>query len=592
MSGPGTTDPSLESVQQAVDRLQAAVGQARLYGDTHPEARAALMRLQASVRSVGEWLGALELRTSPRGFVWRGEYVREETDERSGIGRHLHIEGIASLSLDPAIELDEVARLLEALGANLSLPRYEEETLESLLYQAELPNVAFHAVSELMDAEALSGRANDVDLSDHSELLGQIVEMRRQPGDAGRDLGAMARGERAPIAPNEADIWRLAADGEELEDSEAWAVRFSREGAEDADTIGRMRSALERERESEIVARAVGILLRASVGHLDEITAEQATELAGGAMRQLYRLGDAVGVFAAIDTGNEVARRMGRLDPEMRQQVRRFLSEHVAPLRIARMLRDLDPIDPVERATVQRVLAILPEPAVLAFLDGLRMDERTEANDRLRTLAAITVGRDMLAALGDVSRAPADRLVPLVQLVPTVVGDKVGTWIEALLRHPASQVRESVIGLIDGDLADALVGDLCGALLDRTRSVRDAALRVLTTHRPVQAMSRLDRMVTGEAFESADRAVRIDLCTALARLGGPRAASRLEGLLATRIGLFGNESAADTVYAAALGLAEVGGPNARAALEKGARSFAGARRNACVEALAVLDADE
>lgn len=589
MTGAGATDPSLESIQQAVDRLQGAVAQARLYGHTHPEARAALRRLQNTVHEVGEWLGALELRTSPRGFVWRGTVVREETDERAGIGRHLHIEGIATLSLDPGIDLDEIARLLEALGANLSLPRYEEETLESLLYQAELPHVSFHAVSELMDAEALSGRANDVDLSDHTAMLNQIVEMRRQPGDAGRDLGAMARGERAPIAPSEADIWRLAADGEPFEDAEAWAVRFSREGAEDADAIARMRGRLEAERESEVVARAVGILLRASVAHLDEMPPDQATELAGAAMRQLYRMGDAVGVFAAIETGNEVARRMGRLDPEMRQQIRRFLSEHVAPLRIARMLRDLDPIDPVERATVQRVLAILPEPALLAFLDGLRMDEPTDAGRRLCVLAGATVGRDMLAALGDVSRAPADRLVPLVQLVPTVVGDRLVTWVQALLRHPANQVREAAVALIDADLADEVAGDLCESLFDRTRSVRVAALDALTTLRPANATARLDRLVGGERFSGADRAVRIDLCTALARLGGIRAASRLEELLSTRLGLFGNDVAADTVYAAAMGLAEVGGPNARAALEKGARSLAGARRSACIEALAVLD---
>jgi transposase len=114
-------------------------------------------------------------------------------------------------------------------------------------------------------------------------------------------------------------------------------------------------------------------------------------------------------------------------------------------------------------------------------------------------------------------------------------------------------------------------------------------MQVLTRVRPPSAAQRIESIIGSEQFRSANRAVRTDLCVAYARLGAIRAQTRLEDLLSVRIGILRDESAIDTVYAAAYALADLGSPNARAALEKGSRSLASARRAACTEALAIMD---
>jgi hypothetical protein len=587
-----TGDPHTDALAEMIERLHACLAQARLYGPHHAETVRALGACHQSMTRTTHALGTIELRATQEGFEWRGVRVTQERDDRPGIARHLHTEGIHTLRFDPGVTDVEIVRLMDVLRVNLSLPDYEEETLESLLYQAEFQHVGYRAVAALMEAESLSGRAEQ-DMAEQERRLRAAIELQRSDSEIGRDLGATARGETLGMSEQDARIWRLMqqmAVDEIPEEDEDWRNHLIDRESDDGELLARIRTDVANERESEILARIVSICLRAAASEVAELPSQTALKLASDATRQIYALGDAVGVARVIDDCHRLAERVGSFDATLRERIRTFLAQHIHPLRIARMLRSLNPANPVERGTLERFLRLLPETAILAFVEGTMRDEDRRAVRALLVGVWRISGARLLNLLQNAQRMGPDLLVPLLYMMATVNAAESPQVRGALLTHPAGPVREAALQLYD-TIPPAEARGVVVMLFDRVSSVRRAAAELLRRHRPPEALPILVATLQAPEFVPLDRGVKTDLCITAGRLGGMNVIPVLEALLNTRTGLTRSDSDETTIEAAAMGLAATRNPNAARILEKGARAWAGAIRSACVDALAQMERD-
>lgn len=588
-----TGDANLDALADLIEKMHACVAQAKLYGANHTEARRATTAFVHVLTQVTQWLGTVELKATPEGFIWRGQQVSVEKDDRVGLSRHLHTEGIHSIRFDAGITHDEVVRLLEVLRVNLGLPDYEEETLESLLYQAEFQHFGYRAVAALMEAEALSGRA-DEDTSEQERRLRSAIELNRKAEEIGQDLGGVLRGELTNMSEADARVWKLAqvakAD-DQWEDDEAWRVSLAETEGEDAVVVQQLRQHIATERDSELLARVVQVALRAAAANHAELPVSDAMKIASDAVRQIYAGGDPVGLLRVVDDTHALGERIGAVDPAQRERMRQFLSQHIHPLRIARMLRTLDPSNPMERPALERFLRLLPDAALLALIEGTMRDEDRRAVQLFLKTVYVVSGPKLVKLLADPMRLGPDMLVPVLYLLMQVGAPETLTVRRVLLTHPAAPVREAALQMYDTAIPRDEINLVVQALADRVTSVRRAASETIRRLRPPEATALLVNIVGATEFHALDRPIKLDVCLTLGRIPSTSAISALEQLLNTRTGLMRNESLENSVEAAAYGLAATKNPAAIRILEKGARAWAGAIKQACVDALATVERD-
>lgn len=578
----------VEAVSECVDLLHGASAKVQLYGPLHPQTGIAITAFVERLHDILEWVGPLVFETSTKGLVWRGQVVSREGDDRVGLGRHVHAEGVSLLALNPGIRDDEVHRLLGVLRVNLSLPAYEEETLESLLYQAEFENVAFTAISELMDAEALSGREDDHGLGKY--ISDQLVDSH--PGDLekGRKFSAALSPDDV-VGGDIVDQWDLdvAIDIENVSDDE-WRERFAKEAGDDLEAIDALRHEVRFERSSQLLSRLVMILLRAHCAGRPEV-AESATGLAVAVMRELYALGDPIGVLDVLERGHQLAEEVRAARPDLTEEVREFLRRTYSPLRSARMLRYLNPADESEAAALSRFVEILPDTAVLALFEGISREGDSEQYQPLLRFVCARIEDRLIGWLNQASQLPAEQLVPIVDALRIADIERHRSVRPMLLRSTSGRVRASVLDWYGAALPAEEVRNVAAMLLDRVPAVRDSAARTLVRHRPAEAVRLLTKTLRSDAFAELDADRKAEMCTTFGRLAGPTGLPLLNELLNTKLGFLRDDEANATVSAAALGLAAMGSPNAVMALEKGARGFNGVRKNACQAALAVMEAE-
>jgi hypothetical protein len=167
--------------ETTVDRIRAVLKDLRkvtrvyrLYGGDHPETeRIIAMFVQALVPLLHD-RGNLELEVDPE-QLRVGDTVVFEDDDTSDFAEVLYREGIERLTLLPGIERQEMMELVRLLSLNLNLPGYEEETLTSMLWQADLPHIRYEAVEGLVEAVEQSEAAAAGELGQFSDVLASIL---------------------------------------------------------------------------------------------------------------------------------------------------------------------------------------------------------------------------------------------------------------------------------------------------------------------------------------------------------------------------------------------------------------------------------
>jgi hypothetical protein len=583
----------LEAIKGALDTLHVAMGHARLYGGSHKETYATLERSLREMTPMLAQYGSLQLDSGPEGLTWQGVLVRSEDEELSGLGRMLHREGVANITFGSDVPLAELIRLMDVLRVNFELPEYEEETLESLLWQAGFQRIGFQAVAALMEAEALSGQlsSNQPFETDIDAALRNITQLELSDMRTGRrNLGQVAE-ETVHKALAGSDLAGLGPDDSASLSQEArrWHVEFVQDGTEDAEEIRALRAEVEGEGHGDLIARLIGTLMRSVVANRSELAARDAITLARQAVEEVYRRSDAQGLVCILDEGTELMQEPATREAPLVGPVRDFYASAISPRRIARVLLTLDPEQmDGDGAHLRRLVERLPDSVLQSIVEAAGRDKDKRRAARLQQTLGAVVGDRIDTWLANCIKQPPEMVLPTIALARSLGRVRGGRSRAALLAHSSRLVRLEILRWYADTMAPEDLKQILPLVADSNKDVRRAAGAVLVAHRPYEAVKWLRRLVVAENFAKRDAALKTDVSIIFGLVAQDGAVDVLEKMLAIKPAR-GDKAALESVQAAARGLAAVGSVAAKQALKRNAGGLFSAKKPICADALKRLE---
>ena len=596
-----------EIVLDAVRSLQSALGNSRLYHARHPKALEPLQRFTDRINEIGAQVGPIQLFADFEGITWNGQHILQESEDQKGLGNLLYHEGIAEVVFTPGLTFDESKRLMEVLRTNFT--EELEDTLESLLWQAELGHVAFEAVSALAEAEALSAleggdleeameleRALDAFL-ERGDRFGHPANLKDRLSEEQRNM-MPSEDDTPPDEEAEEDDIESIMD-EALERTEAGEIdipkeRFldeyfgpTKEG--DKQKLQLMLDQIGAENEAHMLVRVVRLLVMSQLARRDEVPEESQRQLIADSMDALYSGGDVRPVLTILKEGRRIAGTIAPNDRFGRETLKSVFADLLPPYRVAEMLIDLDYTNEEQRVAAGQFMGNMPNDGLLAMLEWSASSEFEELTLFYETLARAAGQRAVQLVATDLDAHNDATLISLIRLIRVSGDQRFGAIRTRLARHRALTVREAALAWyedaheIDADDASMLME----AIFDTNASIKQAALGVLEQHRPMVMRHKLEQVLDEERFQKFTTLQKHTICRAYALVAQERALILLERLLMSKLPLFGSDPATeDTIEAAAIGISLITSPKARQVLERESSAWRlGARKQICQRAL-------
>ena len=167
-------DSQVQRVERILKDLRKVTAIFRLYGNDHPNTKQIAGRFVEALVPLLDDRGRLQLDVQAD-YLTLGDDVVYRDDETGSFAEILYREGIQQLTILPGVNQDELLDLVRLLSINLNLPGYEEETLISLLWQADLKHILYEAVQGLVEAVEQSETAAAGEMGAFSDVLSHIL---------------------------------------------------------------------------------------------------------------------------------------------------------------------------------------------------------------------------------------------------------------------------------------------------------------------------------------------------------------------------------------------------------------------------------
>jgi len=573
--------PEVEGLTQVIQKAQAALRNARLYGLDHPETATAVEATYVELSPLLLSRGEIELHADMEGLSWGRWRITAESEGKEGLGRHIHREGISTLILEPHLTAEELGRLLGILGMNLSLPEYEEETLDHLLWQSRLDGVSYRAVRSLREAEALSGDVDNLLENKHDALMNEILggaggepPERRQVREVSEDAVHRAV-EGAEVQGIHDDLDEYDGEDEEFEELD---------GDEEQQIVAaRLKSELDEDDAGGLLVDQLLLLLRVGTEGFSDLPTGEAFKLVERGIDEIYQRKLPVALLRLVDKGEAMLEMPPTFDEGRIQVLERCVRRAFKPMRVARMLVDLEPGSTLPEADLKELVERLDDPDFAAFLAWASEEPPERSRWLMWKIGHLTVERvERWIEGGDAMEY--ERLARAVQML-AAAGSERDSLRRTLLQHPGWPVREATLGWYAQNLPPEDRQLVVDRLIDRHPRVREAAITALEAHPDADTPHWLRGRIQEKAFSKSDPGIKESLCVALGRLGGERAVRTLEEVVKRRLPVFGKGAAHEDMTAAVAGLIAVGSQSAIDVLDHGAATLSPARRSACRAAL-------
>jgi len=578
--------PEVEGLAQVIQKAQAALRNARLYGLDHPETATAVDATFAELSPLLLSRGEVELRADMEGLSWGQWRLSSETESKEGLGRHIHREGISTLILEQNLTAPELGRLLGILGMNLSLPEYEEETLDHLLWQSRLEGVTYRAVRSLREAEALSGDVDNLLENKHDALMQELLG-GAEPSTERRQVREISE-DAVHRAVDGAEVQGIADDLADLDDPDGEDDEFEElDGDEEQQIIAaRLKSELDEDDAGALLVDQLMLLLRVGTEGFQDLPADEAFQLVDRGVDEIYQRKMPVALLRLVDRGEEMLEMPPTFDEGRIQTLERCVRRAFKPMRVARMLVDLEPASTLPEADLKDLLERLDDADFAAFLAWASEEPPERSQWLMWKIGHLTVHR-VERWVEDGSDMQYERLARAVQMLAAAGSDQ-DSLRRSLLQHPGWPVRQATLGWYASGLPSEDRQLVVDRLIDRHPLVREAAIQALAAHPDADTPHWLRGRIQEKAFSKRDPGVKESLCVALGRLGGERAVRTLEEVVKRRLPVFGNNPVHENMTAAVAGLVAVGSQAAIDVLDHGAATLSPARRSACRAALKTL----
>jgi len=140
----------------------------RLYGADHEHALEHAHEIMAQLAPRLKEFNAIDLEVKGDSLEFQGIEVISDPPG-GGLADELYRDGIRILTLRAGLTTEEFLEFLTILGTNFYLPQHQEDTLQGLLWAADLPHIGYEAVQgveEAVEDSADAGRGEAVNFDD------------------------------------------------------------------------------------------------------------------------------------------------------------------------------------------------------------------------------------------------------------------------------------------------------------------------------------------------------------------------------------------------------------------------------------------
>lgn len=600
------TEP-FEKVLATVDDLHLLVAAVRLYGPAHKQTRQITEQFEARLGELGRILRELEISVTRDNLFWDDRTVYQDNDDKDGLARTLQREGIVGFTIVPDAPRDELLTFAGVVGTNLNLPRWEEETLASLLWQANLQHVTYEAVEYLSDAQELSETIARGEGSQVAAIMTRIAdptppeprEDERPSLDEDADLEQIAgppAPSDSPLEADEAEALAQARSQLKLRDPEftpsqnmaaldlnRWLDKAEAEIESDPD-LDHLRAEAEEDTEQSLLDRVVEILVLGGARGRPEFPSSEAMALLSRALEWDEQRGKqlrkpVIKMVMQLSEGDIPLLQPGK--PAMNA----WLDTCTEPGVFLDLAERLDAADPGDQHLLRQFLAGRGGERAQLLIRRMRgMRPRRGLNWVMDELAA-TVRDDLAPITAGIRHKPMDEAYTLVDLLRRIDDSTSRAQLFELMQHEAPDVRAAAIRALPFPLPAQVVPGVVELLTDRSEVVRTAVVEQLRDQSSPGAWMALEEMVEGATFEAAPADIQESLAHALCAVDPDAAVPVLQRILARHAKLFAGGGARSQIDACARALAKTGTVAARQTLLQASKSPFPALRKGCRAAL-------
>ena len=554
---PPESQLATELVGGLVHQIDKCLRAIALYSPSHPMYLRAVEELQSGFEPVWAELGSLTLQVRDDGFVWQSNLVFPEDHTPDSISWRLFKEGIRSITLTQGVEDEEIVRLLDVIHVSRSLAEDAEDDLLTLLWGQYFEHVRYRVV----------------------DLGGDDVE--EIEGPASSDPPPSPEETREQVEEEVAEVMGpdVLADFDDFDASLYFLDDYE---------IDQLKGEIATVFTQDICVNALAMFLDVLELQPDRDVREETCGVLEELFPHLVGVGDFGSIAYLIRELRVLLARVSDLEPEHRDTLGGFAKKLSDPKVISQLLQSLD--DSYVRPTqeeLENLFGELEPEALLAVVRGIPQLEDEAAKGLLRSALgrqATHFPRVIKEALTSV-----DGEIVLVGLrcVEESKLTSVHVELQRLSQHEDTAVRRALVAALAGLRTSEAVREIEELLHDRDHDIRIAAVRALSTCGDDSTRSLVEAIVLGRAIRDMDRSEKLAFFEAYAALSGESAIAGLRPLL--HGGLFQRRSNPATRACVARVLVKVGGPEAKAMLEKALKDRDFSVRSAAERGLRSID---
>ena len=533
---PPESQLATELVAGLVRQVDKCLRAITLYSPSHPMYLRAVEKLRSGFEPVWAELGSLTLQVGEDGFLWQSNLVLAEDHTPDSISWRLFREGIRSITLTQGVEDEEIVRLLDVIHLSRSLAEDAEDDLVTLLWGQYFEHVRYRVI--------------DLGSDDVAEIEGP--ESSNRPPSPEETREQVEEEVVEVMGPDAlADFDDFDASLYFLDDHE----------------IDQLKGEIATEFTQDVCVNALSMFLDVLELHPEPDVREETCGVLEELFPHLVAVGDFGSIAYLIRELRVLLARVSDLELHHRETLGGFARKLSDPRVISQLLKSMDDRDvrptPEE---LENLFAELEPDALLSVVRGIPKLDNEEAKGLLRRAVehqATHFPRVIKEALTSV-----DGEVVLVGLrcVQERRLTSVHPELQKLSQHQDTAVRHALVSALAELGTSEAVREIEELLNDGDHDVRIAAVRALSTCGDDSTRSLVEGIVLGRTIRGTDRSEKLAFFEAYAALFGESAATGLRPLL--RGGLFRRRSGPATRACIARALGKVGGPEAKATLEK------------------------
>ena len=538
-----TTKTSAPQSQRATELVKGLVHQVdkclramTLYSPSHPMHLKAVEELQSGFEPVWAEFGSLTLQVRDDGFVWQSNLVLPQDHTPDSISWLLFKEGIRSITLTQGVEDEEIVCFLSVIHLSRSLAEDTEDDLLTLLWDQYFEHIRYRLV--------------DLGSDDVAEI----------EGPASSDPPPSPEETREQVEDEVAEVMGVdvLADFDDFDAS----LYFL-----DDHEIGQLKDDIATEFTQDVSVNVLSMLLDVLELHPDRDVREETCGVLEELFSHLVGTGDFGSIAYLIRELRVLLARVTDLKLEHRETLGGFARKLSDPKVISLLLRSMDhsEVHPTPE-DLQNLFGELEPEALMAVVSRIPQLEDEAAKALLRSALGHQATHFPKVIREALTSEDGEIVLVGLRCVEESKLTSVHAQLQRLSQHEDTAVRRALVAALAGLKTSEAVREIEELLHDRDHDVRIAAVRARSTCGDAETRSLVEAIVLGRAIRDTDRSEKLAFFEAYAALFGESATAGLEPLL--HGGVFRRRSDAATRACAARALGKVGGPAAKATLEK------------------------